>query len=88
MTVTIHELKTWPEPFGAVFDGIKTVEVRKDDRGFSIGDLLHLRCFDPALNVYTGEELTVKVRHILSGSEWGLKDGFVAMSIDTTFSHH
>ena len=84
---TIHELKTWLGPFDAIMKGEKTFEVRKDDRGFKVGDLLHLRRYDPQFKLYTGEDLTVRVSYILSGSEWGLQDGFVVMSIDTTFAH-
>lgn len=38
-----HELKTWPEPFAAILSGEKRHEVRKNDRGFKVGDVLHLR---------------------------------------------
>ena len=43
----IHELKTWPEFFDAVERGEKTFEVRKDDRGFQVGDELRLARFQP-----------------------------------------
>lgn len=44
-----HELKTWPEPFQAVWEGRKTHEVRVNDRpgGFTTEDLLILREFVP-----------------------------------------
>lgn len=45
--MTEHVLKTWPEFFRAIVDGKKTFEVRKNDRGFQTGDVLHLREFDP-----------------------------------------
>lgn len=38
-----HDLKTAPEHFEAVWSGAKTAELRKDDRGFSVGDVLRLR---------------------------------------------
>jgi len=42
----IHELKINPEFFDAVASGIKTFEVRKNDRPFRIGDTLVLLEFD------------------------------------------
>ena len=42
-----HELKAWPDCFQAVVNGQKKFEVRRDDRGFEEGDIVHLREFIP-----------------------------------------
>lgn len=49
MSVHIHYFKIHPEPFEAVLLGIKSHEVRKDDRGVRPrpGDLLVLREWQP-----------------------------------------
>jgi len=65
--MTIHELKCWPEGFQAVVDGRKPFEVRKDDRGFEVGDTLHLREYDPDVGTYTGRETDVRVTYIYRG---------------------
>jgi hypothetical protein len=39
----IHDLKCWPEPFAAILSGEKRHEIRRDDRGFKVGDVLRLR---------------------------------------------
>lgn len=39
----IHDLKTAPEHFAAILSGLKTAELRKDDRNFAVGDTLLLR---------------------------------------------
>lgn len=57
----IHCLKTWPEHFGALVSGKKTFEVRQDDRGFRVGDLLVLQEYDPAKGAYTGEMISKEV---------------------------
>lgn len=78
-----HEVKIWPEHFAAVTHTDKrqrkTVEVRKDDRGYRVGDVLVLREWDPEQEAYTSREVETLVTHILRG--WGLQDGWVALSI-------
>ena len=83
-----HELKTDPKVFEAVFTGAKTYEIRKDDRGFSVGDVLILKetthsgaeMKAGAPLVYTGRSVLVSVSHILRGPIYGLEDGWVLLS--------
>ena len=72
-----HELKCTPPYFQAVWDDEKRFELRKDDRGFTVGDTLWLREWD---GEYTGREIDVEVTYLLSGEPW-LAPGFVALSI-------
>ncbi len=43
----VHALKCWPESFAAILAGTKRYEVRKDDRGYMVGDTLRLREYEP-----------------------------------------
>jgi hypothetical protein len=70
MTPREHELKTWPEYFGAVLDGSKTFEARFDDREFEVGDVLYLREWNPETEAYTGRETRRTVSYKLSGGEF------------------
>ncbi len=42
-----HHLKTWPEFYQAVEEGRKTFEIRRNDRPYAVGDVLHLGEFEP-----------------------------------------
>lgn len=84
-----HELKTDPAVFAAVLDGTKTYEIRKDDRGFGVGDCLVLRetastgaeMASGASLEYTGRTITAAVTHLLRGPVYGLQDGWVILSL-------
>jgi len=76
----IHELKCWPEYYQAVFAGVKTFDLRYDDRGFAVWDYLRLREYDPATGEYTGRDLLCEVRYLLRDIPH-LAPGYVAMAI-------
>jgi hypothetical protein len=78
----VHELKTWPGYFNAVAEGRKTYELRRDDRGYAVGDLLRLREWTPSGHAYTGREVERLVTHVLRAAPgFGLADGFVLLSL-------
>ena len=77
--MTIHELKTWEQPFRDIVCGNKTHEVRKDDRNFKVGDVLVLRQWLSLAHEYTGREARVVVTHKTTG--YGLPDDMCVMSI-------
>jgi hypothetical protein len=84
-----HELKTWPEPFQAVLDGRKRHEIRVNDRGFAVGDVLELFEYEPHKpdgEKYTGRTVRVRVTYLTPGGSWGLPAGLCVMSITTEVS--
>jgi hypothetical protein len=77
----VHELKTWPEYFEMIFTGKKTFEVRKNDRGFQVGDILHLREYSMKTLSYTGRECKREITYILYGGEWGISENTVILAL-------
>jgi hypothetical protein len=86
-----HALKAHPAPFLDVWTGRKTFEVRRDDRGYQVGDILRLQEWTPTeahdeavlgAGGYTGRVAIVLVTYILPGGQWGLPDDLCVMAID------
>jgi len=62
-----HHLKIAPPWFAAVASGAKTAEVRRDDRGYAVGDTLILREWDGSGE--TGRTCRVLVTHVLRSDD-------------------
>lgn len=75
---TQHELKTWPEYFEAIWMGVKTFEIRFDDREFKEGDVVFLREYDPNTKTYSGRTI---VRRIVYVTSWNQKPQHVVMGL-------
>lgn len=86
----LHELKTDPIVFMDVANGYKNFEIRYDDRGFQVRDVLLLRetKYDGARMkqdavkyplIYTGREITALVTYRLAG--YGLMEGWCILGI-------
>lgn len=80
----VHELKTWKEYFQLMVDGTKQFELRKNDRGFKVGDTLLLKEYDKEKETYTGRNLHQKITYLLYGADaevFGLKEGFCILGL-------
>ena len=64
--VKIHRLKSWPQFFRDINAGVRTHELRKNDRNFRVGDCLILQEYDPEKMEYTGHELTAEITSMTS----------------------
>lgn len=85
-----HELKTDPEVFKAIFSENKPYTIRFDDRGYSVLDELVLKETKytgeemkngKPLIIFTGIEIIAWVTHVLRGPIYGLKRGWVILSL-------
>ena len=74
----IHKLKLWPEYFDVVIKGIKTFEIRKNDRDYKVGDVLLLQEYIPSEAKFTGRVLDRKITYI---TDYAQQEGYVVMGI-------
>lgn len=83
----LHHLKTWIDPFDALWRRDKRHEVRRDDRGYRVGDLLLLREWHETEKRYTGRGIRVRITYMSAGGTWGLPAKLCVMSIEELGRH-
>ena len=80
-----HTLKCWPAYFEAIEHGIKTFDVRKNDRGvmgFAVGDTLTFEEWHPGAKEYTGNvSAGWRVCYVLRDFP-GIEPGYCVMGIE------
>jgi len=79
----VHELKIKQGYCNDILVNKKSFEIRKNDRGFQVGDILHLKVIDDDTGEYTGFEIFVKVMYKHHG--FGLEDDYVCMAIKRVY---
>lgn len=83
-----HELKVWTAYFNDIVKGVKSFEVRRNDRNFLVGDELYLREWNESEQSYTGRGCRRIVTYILQGGKFGLEPGYVVMAIKPELSYN
>ena len=77
-----HLLKIIPQFYTEVSTGNKTFEIRKNDRGYQVGDTLLLCEWLPEHEIFTGNSIRKEVIYILHGHSFeGLDEHYVVMAI-------
>ena len=87
----LHELKIKHEYLVDITVGLKTFELRKNDRDYQVGDLIHfidIRSLDECrgdgdcCNVYIDEDALYKITYILKDvTEYGLDKDYCILGI-------
>ena len=75
----VHQLKTKAEFFEEVASGVKTFEVRLNDRNFQVGDLLALNEIGKH-GAHTGRHCMVEVTYVLTDKAYA-KAGYAVLGI-------
>mgnify|MGYP002566296071 CR=1 FL=1 len=74
----VHYIKCEKEFFSDVVGGYKSFEIRKNDRGYKVGDTLEMLEFKDGKN--TGRMIRAEVTYLLEGYT-GLEDGYCILGI-------
>ena len=72
----VYKLKILPEYYKAQIEGKKNFEIRKNDRGYQVGDWILLKEYNPEIKKFTGRKVTVEVTYITNYQQ---KDGYVVL---------
>ena len=87
--MTTHYLKTWPAYYDSVASGEKTFEIRQNDRGFQVGDVVVLQRTLPEElctievdeNGLPAFQMAFEIGYVFHGGIFGLMAGFCAFSL-------
>lgn len=82
----IHYLKTYIEFFQATKRGDKNFELRIDDRDYSVGDILVLMEYDPAIGFTKSEDIWLRVTYTLAKQPY-VPRGYICMSTVKWHAH-
>ncbi len=74
-----HELKLASQYYDDSASGVKTFEIRKNDRDYKVGDLIRLREWKDGK--FTRRQHIRKITYILDDAEY-LQDGYVCLGVD------
>ena len=70
-----HEIKIKPKYYAAVIAGMKTFELRENDRDYQVGDEVKLMEWDE--DGFTGRYYTITITYVLKDvPAYGLAEGF------------
>ena len=79
-----HELKLCKRFYDVLKSGAKTYEVRRNDRGFKVGDTLILRpVTDDESRTYISNlrPLMAEITYMLAENGWGIEEGYCVLAL-------
>jgi hypothetical protein len=77
--------KILPQYFEEVKEGLKDFELRKDDSGYEVGDILILQEYlnNSCITGRTGKEITKRIKYILRNCpQYGLQEGYCILGLE------
>lgn len=66
---TAHIVRSWTHLYQPMAAGLKTHDLRLNDRDYQVGDRLLMQEYDPAKGALTGQETLVEITYITGRDE-------------------
>lgn len=80
--MTEHAIKIKEVYFKAVLSGEKTFEIRKNDRDYQVGDIIHFVPVDDECGMIIPHDPNAyKITYVFHGGEYGLEEGYCVFGI-------
>ena len=80
--MTEHAIKIKEVYFKAVLSGEKTFEIRKNDRNYQVGDIIHFVPVDDECGMIIPHDPNAyRITYIFHGGEYGLEEGYCVFGI-------
>lgn len=77
----VHEIKCWIPFFDELRSGIKTFEVRRDDRLYKVGDEIVINEYNNEIGFITGRFIHREISCILPGGQFGIQPGYCVLGL-------
>ena len=80
--MTEHNLKIKHKYWKDVQDGVKTFEIRKNDRDYKVGDIVHfIPISDDSNIILPHNKNSYRITYVFTGGEYGLDNDFCVFGI-------
>ncbi|MEQ3500615.1 DUF3850 domain-containing protein [Tenacibaculum sp. SSH1-16] len=76
----VHEVKVKQPFYDDLYFKRKSFEVRKNDRDYEVGDILHLKEFSNQ-DWQNMQGIFRKVVYLLEGGQYGIENGYVVLGL-------
>lgn len=75
-----HHIKCYNYFFNLIASGLKTSEVRKNDRDYKVGDIIILQDYYSSAEFISGRTIMIEATHILNGGQFGILPEYCVIS--------
>jgi hypothetical protein len=75
-------VKCWPQFFDPLWNGIKTFDVRLDDRPYQAGKTLTQYEYDPTTQEISGRVVRARITYVLTSADFsGVAPGYICLAL-------